>query len=95
MEAAGVNFCLTADDSSATKWLPVHVGIAMKNGLSFDAAMEAVTIRPAKLLGLSDRLGSLEVGKDADLAIFSGMPFSNLSLCEATMIDGCFEYKNF
>ena len=31
MESAGVNFCLTADDSSGTKWLPVHVGIAMKN----------------------------------------------------------------
>lgn len=95
MESAGVNFCLTADDSSGTKWLPVHVGIAMKNGLSFEAAMESVTIRPAKLLGLADRIGSLEEGKDADIAIFSGMPFSNLSLCEATIIDGCFEYKNF
>ena len=94
MEKAGINFCLTADDSSATKWLPIHVGIAMRHGLSFEAAMEAVTIRPAKLLGLSDRMGSIEVGKDADLAIFSGMPFSNLSLCEATMIDGVFEYNN-
>ena len=94
MEEAGINFCLTADDSSATKWLPVHVGIAMKNGLSFEAAMESVTIRPAKLLGLADRMGSIEVGKDADLAIFSGMPFSNLTLCKATMIDGKFEYNN-
>ncbi len=93
MEEAGVNFCLTADDSSGTKWLPVHVGIAMSRGLSFEAAMEAVTIRPARLLGLDQRIGSLEVGKDADLAIFSGMPFSNLSLCEATMIDGRFEYR--
>lgn len=95
MENAGINFCLTADDSSGTKWLPIHVGIAMSQGLSFEAAMEAVTIRPAKLLGLADRLGSLEVGKDADLAIFNGMPFSNLSLCEATMIDGRFEYRSF
>lgn len=94
MEAAGIDFCLTADDSSATKWLPVHVGIAMRNGLSFEMAMESVTIRPAKLLGLADRLGSLEVGKDADLAIFDGMPFSNLTSCVATMIDGKFEFKN-
>ena len=47
-----------------------------------------MTINPAKLLGLADRVGSIEVGKDADLAIWNGNPFSNLSLCEKTVIDG-------
>lgn len=45
-----------ADDSSATKWLPVHVGIAMRNGLSFEQALKCVTINPAKLLKLDDRI---------------------------------------
>ena len=93
MEEAGINFCLTQDTSSGTRWLPINVGICMARGLSEQAAFEAVTIRPAKLLGLSDRIGSLEVGKDADIAIFDGHPFSNFTLCKATMIDGVFEYN--
>ncbi len=92
-EKAGIeDFCLMADDSSATKWLPVHVGIAMRNGLSFEQALKCVTINPAKLLKLEDRIGSLEVGKDADIAIFNGMPFSNLTLCEQVIIDGKSEF---
>ena len=62
--------------------------IAMRNGLSFEQALKCVTINPAKLLKLDDRIGSLEVGKDADIAIFNGMPFSNLTLCEQVIIDG-------
>lgn len=93
MEEAGINFCLTRDTSSATRWLPVDIGICMARGLSEQAAFEAVTIRPAKLLGLADRVGSIEVGKDADIAVFDGHPFSNFTLCKATMIDGQFEYN--
>ncbi|MDR1978242.1 MAG: amidohydrolase [Synergistaceae bacterium] len=88
MEKADVNFCLTADTASGTKYLPTHIGLCMARGLSEKAAFEAVTIRPAKLLGLDGRVGSLETGKDADLAIFNGHPFSNMTLCETTIIDG-------
>ena len=92
-EKAGIqDFCLMADDSSATKWLPVHDGIAMRQGLSFEQALKCVTINPARLLQLEDRVGSLEVGKDADIAIFNGMPFSNLTLCEQVIIDGKREF---
>ena len=77
----------------AAELLPVHVGIAMRYGLSFEQALQAVTINPARLLKLQDRIGSLEAGKDADIAIFSGMPFSNLSLCEMVVIDGKIEYR--
>lgn len=49
---------------------------------------EGVTIQPARTLQLEDRIGSLEPGKDADIAIFDGHPFSSLSACRMTIIDG-------
>ena len=88
MEKAGVNFMLTHDTAGNTKFLPVFVGMCIARGLSEQAAFEALTIRPAKLLGLSDRVGSIEAGKDADLAVWSGNPFSSFTLCEKTIIDG-------
>ncbi len=91
-EKTGINFCLTADGASDTVWLPSDIGIAMRYGLSFKTALEAVTIRPARLLGLENRVGSLEIGKDADIAIFDGMPFENLTSCLVTLIDGKIEH---
>ena len=88
LEKAGVNFCLTQDTSSFTKILPINIGIAIAHGLSYEYALKAVTINPAKVLGLEDRMGSLEAGKDADIAIFSGDPFCNYTLCRTTIIDG-------
>ena len=83
-----MEFCLTQDTSSFTKMLPVNVGIAIREGLSWEYALKAVTLNPAKLLGLADRMGSLEVGKDADIAIFDGDPFCNYTRCVSTVIDG-------
>jgi len=88
LEKAGVEFCLTQDTSSFTKMLPVNIGIAIREGLSWDYALKAVTVNPARLLGLSDRMGTLEAGKDADLAIFDGDPFCNYTRCVNTVIDG-------
>jgi imidazolonepropionase-like amidohydrolase len=88
MEKAGINFCLTEDTASGTQYLPTHVGYCIARGLSEKRAFESVTLRAAKLLGLEKRVGSREVGTDADISIFSGHPFSNLSLCEKTIIDG-------
>ena len=51
-------------------------------------AFRSVTILPAQLLGMADRIGSLEVGKDADIAIFDGHPFCNFTHCTHTIIDG-------
>jgi len=53
-----------------------------------EEALKFITINPAIQLGIEKRVGSLEVGKDADLAIWSGPPLSSLSRCERTYIDG-------
>lgn len=90
---AGVEVCLTADTSSGTAWLPVEAGLLTRRGLSEEAAMKGLTIYPAKVLKLEERIGSIEPGKDADLAIFDGNPLSSLTLCQMTMIDGNIEYR--
>ena len=71
-----------------TAWLPMEIGVLLRHGLTLDTALEAVTVNPARLVGAIDRIGTIEPGKDADIAIFDGMPFSNQTLCRFTMIDG-------
>ncbi len=85
---AGCMACLTADTSSETKWLPRDIGVCVARGLDEKEAFKAVTVNPAKLLGIEDKVGALEPGKDADVAIFDGHPFSNMTQCVLTMIDG-------
>ena len=55
--------------------------------------MKGLTIYPAEVLKLSHRIGSVEAGKDADLAIFDGNPLSSLTLCQMTIIDGEIVYQ--
>jgi len=88
LEKAGVNFCLTEDGASSIKYLPMHIGLCIARGLSEAMAFRSITMNPAKLLGLDHRIGSLEAGKDADIAVFDGHPFSNFTRCRMTMIDG-------
>ena len=66
----------------------MEIGLLLRRGLSELAAFNGITIYPAELLGISDRVGSIAIGKDADIAIFDGYPFSNLTMCQMTMIDG-------
>lgn len=88
LERAGITFCLSEDAATATKYLPTHIGYCIARGLSLEAAFESITIVPARILELEDRIGSLEPGKDADVAIWDGNPFCNMTLCEKTIIDG-------
>ncbi|NLN84243.1 MAG: amidohydrolase [Firmicutes bacterium] len=85
---AGVKVAIQADTSADTKYLPIHVGIAMREGLSEEDAFRGVTIVAAEILGIDHLVGSLEVGKDADIAIFDGHPFSNMTHCDLVLIDG-------
>ncbi|MBQ7625251.1 MAG: amidohydrolase [Clostridia bacterium] len=85
---AGVEICLQLDGNYGDFMLPVYAGLAVAYGLPEETAFRAITINPARHLGIADRVGSIEVGKDADLAIFNGHPLSSLTRCEKTIIDG-------
>jgi imidazolonepropionase-like amidohydrolase len=89
---AGVKIAIQVDASSETKWLPLHAGIAVREGLDEAEAFRAITISAAEIIGAADRIGSLEPGKDADIAVFSGHPFYTYTVCERTYIQGKLVY---
>jgi imidazolonepropionase-like amidohydrolase len=85
---AGVKVAIQADGAADTQWLPLYAGLAVREGMDEEEAFRAITINPAEILGVAHRMGSLEVGKDADFAIFSGHPFFTYTVCERTYING-------
>ena len=70
------------------EYLPLCAGLAVQAGMDSFAALQAITIHPAKHAGVADRVGSLEVGKDADLVITDGCPFEITSRVKYVFIDG-------
>ncbi|MDF1797694.1 MAG: amidohydrolase family protein [Planctomycetota bacterium] len=74
--------------SSVTGQLGAQAGYAMRGGLTRDEAIAAVTITPARLAGVDDRVGSIEVGKDADLILWSGEPFAATSRVVGVVLNG-------
>lgn len=73
--------------------LVVTAAIAVREGLSEEAAWRALTINPARHLGVDDRVGSLEPGKDADIVVWSGNPFEYRTKVETTIISGQVVYQ--
>ncbi len=78
--------------------VPVHLlilqaALAVKEGMDRETALRAVTINPAKIMRVSDRIGSLTVGKDADLVIWSGDPLDVMSRAEVAYIEGREVYR--
>ena len=71
-----------------TRVVLLEVAIAAANGLSFDDALRTITLDAARILGIDDRVGSLEVGKDGDLALYDGDPFEYTTHCVGTVIEG-------
>jgi imidazolonepropionase-like amidohydrolase len=89
MTRAGVAVSLNSDSAELMRRLHLEAAKAVKyGGLSEDEALATVTQNPAKQLGIDRRVGSIEVGKDADLAIFDAHPFSVYSRCVLTLVDG-------
>ncbi len=65
-----------------------EAGVAAAHGLGFDKALRSVTIDAARILGVDDRVGSIEIGKDGDLALYDGDPFEYSTHCVGVVIEG-------
>ena len=93
LNKAGVPTAITTDHPvSLIQSLPLCAGMAVKAGLSMEEGLKAITINAAKICGVADRVGSLEVGKDADIAIFDGNPMELFTRTLYTIIDGKMVY---
>ena len=91
---AGVKFAFQTDSMGANiAYLPISAGLAVKHGLPYEEALRAITIVPAEILGVADRVGSIEKGKDADLRILDGDPLELRTRVEMVLIDGEIAYK--
>lgn len=86
---AGVKVALMTDHPVIPlQYLPIAAGLAVKEGLPYEEGLKAITINAAEILGVDDRVGSLEKGKDADLVVFDGDPLELRSKIELVLIDG-------
>lgn len=89
LHQAGVQAAITTDHPvSLIQALPLCAGMAVKAGLSFMAGLRAITIEAAQIAGVAERVGSLEVGKDADISIFSENPMEIMAETLYTIIGG-------
>lgn len=87
----GIPFALQSGYESyvpKTRVVLFEAGVAAAYGLGFDDALASITIDAATLLGVEDRVGSIEVGKDGDLALYDGDPFEYTTHCVGTIIEG-------
>lgn len=86
---AGVNVSINTDGLSGTTALNIDAAKTMRfGGFTEEEALQTITINPAKELGIDKRTGSIDIGKDADLAIWDGHPLSVYSKCDMTIIEG-------
>jgi len=88
---AGIPFAIQSGYESyvpKTRIVLFEAALAAGHGLGFDRALRSITIDAARILGIDDRVGSLEVGKDGDLALYDGDPFEYTSHCVGVVIEG-------
>ncbi|MCJ7680259.1 MAG: amidohydrolase family protein, partial [Candidatus Aminicenantes bacterium] len=91
LDRAGVKVIVKADDAlgvGQVRELPLLAAFAVKGGMERDKALRAITLTPAEVLGVADRIGSLEVGKDADIVLFDGDPLHYRTRVRRVFIDG-------
>jgi len=88
LQAAGVTVLLASFESHHSRALRQIAGNAVSHGMPYDAALRAVTLTPAEVWGIADRYGSIDVGKDADVVVWSGDPFELITAAERVFIRG-------
>ncbi len=87
--AAGICSAIVTDHPVIPiQYLPLCAGLAVREGMDYDSALRAITINPARILGLDDRIGSIKIGKDADFSIFDTDPLTLAAKPLAVLIDG-------
>ncbi len=86
---AGVKVAIQTDEGSASRYLTLNAALAVSEGMDERDALRAITLTPAEILRVDDCVGSLDVGKDADVAILSARPL-DIAHChtERVLIDG-------
>ena len=95
LNRAGVMTAITTDHPvSQIQYLPLCAGLAVKAGLPMEEGFKAITLYPAVICGVQDRIGSLAVGMDADIAIFDGNPMEVFTRTLYTIIDGKIVYNS-
>ena len=86
---AGIEVCITMDHPvNPLQYLSAHAALAVREGMDEDAALRAITINAAKVGCIEDRVGSLKVGKDADICVYSGHPFEFRTQLKAVWVSG-------
>lgn len=94
LSGAGVKVAVTTDHPvSLIQSLPICAGLCVKSGMDRDEALRAITIHAAQICNVAERVGSLEMGKDADIAIFDGNPLEVAAEVYCTLIDGEIAYR--
>lgn len=89
LEKNGIRTAIITDHPEIPcQYIALQAAVAVKNGMSEKAALEAITIVPACCCGIDGRVGSLKVGKDADIAVFTSVPTDTLSKTVYVFIDG-------
>lgn len=89
LNKAGVKVCIITDHPEVPiQYLPLCAGIAVRDGMDHTEALKAITIYPAEIAGISDRVGSIEVGKDADLVLYRGDPLTVAAKPDCVIIGG-------
>jgi imidazolonepropionase-like amidohydrolase len=93
MQKAGVTVAINSDDAEMARRLNHEAAKSIKyGGMSEEDALKMVTLNPAIMLQVADKVGSIKVGKDADLVLWSDNPLSIYSKAEKTMVDGIVYY---
>ncbi len=94
LHQAGVKVAVMTDHPvSLIQCLPLCAGLSAREGLGVTEALRAITINAAEICGVADRVGSLESGKDADIAIFDGNPLEVFTRCLYTIVNGEIIYR--